>query len=177
MALVLNSITGKANAIKMLHQRIILIKSYLSALPPSYLADASLPASATETGANEGLNHPLLRNISALISRLPLLAPPSTTTTMTPTTPSPPPSTSLSTSETSDVHLISLLATLTRTIADARDFGAKYQVVQRARQDKRMAGLARGDPSGRAFNAFGGNMDDFTPGSEYEGGPPELGMV
>ncbi|KAJ9622717.1 hypothetical protein H2203_006368 [Taxawa tesnikishii (nom. ined.)] len=50
------SLTAKSNAIKMLHQRIDLLRSYLSALPPSYLSDASLISQPTSNPAE--LNHP-----------------------------------------------------------------------------------------------------------------------
>ncbi|TIA31122.1 hypothetical protein D6C83_07098 [Aureobasidium pullulans] len=71
---VMSSLTAKYNAIKMLHQRINLIRAYLAELPPSYLTDASLTVGVSDPP----LNHQLLRSISAMLARLPLLAPPTT---------------------------------------------------------------------------------------------------
>lgn len=164
-----SSLQGKANAIKMLHQRIQLIKAYLEHLPPSYLNDPSLAAAIDPS---QQLNQPLLRNISSLLSRLPLLTPPSSalaaTTPGIPTLPS-----SLATAsahEHSDVHLVSLLSALTRSIAEAKDMGSKYSVVQKARSDK-MPSLGQGGPRGMrgGFGAgFGGILDSpgdiSTPG-------------
>lgn len=120
----------------MLHDRLSLLKSYLSSLPPTYLTAASLPADS-----NLNLNHPLLRSISSLLSRLPLLAPPTapTTTPPTPSSTAAPTPTSLATAsaqEQADVHLVSLLSSLTRSIAEAKELGAKYSVVTKAREEK-----------------------------------------
>lgn len=128
------SLTSKSNAIKMLHSRINLITTYLSSLPPSYLTNPSLPPTTAE------VNHVLLRQISFLLSRLPLLAPQSGLS-------------STSASPSSDVELVALLSTLTASVASARELSTKSTVVLRSRTDRRMAGLARdaGEqmPSGR----------------------------
>ncbi|KAL1305931.1 hypothetical protein AAFC00_004073 [Neodothiora populina] len=148
------SLTGKANAIKMLHQRINLIKTYLQSLPDSYLTDASLAPSADQSTQ---LNQPLLRNISSLLSRLPLLAPPpshpSTETTTTPSS-QPPSLATASAHEHADVQLVSLLSALTRSLAEAKDMGSKYAIVQKARSDK-MPSLSRGSNRG-PFGGGGG---------------------
>ena len=71
-------------------------------------------------------------------------------------------STSLSTAsanEQSDVHLVSLLSSLTRTIGDAKEFGTKYSVVQKARMDHKKVNLARGQSGGY------GNSGGFTGGN------------
>lgn len=161
--IVIASLTSKSNAIKMLHQRIGLIQSYLSSLPPSYLSDPSIPVSSPN-GA-EQINHTLLRNVSALLSRLPLLSPPTaSSSSVSATDPIPAPNTVTSLSrasvqEQSDVHLVSLLSSLTRTISDARDFGGKYSVVTRARQDGKMRSMLKGDGSGvgAGFSRRGGD--------------------
>ncbi|KAK3061098.1 hypothetical protein LTS18_007019, partial [Coniosporium uncinatum] len=69
---IVTSLTAKANAIKMLHQRVALLHTYLSSLPPTYLSDASLPMTASTSSP---LNHQILRSASALLARLPLLIP------------------------------------------------------------------------------------------------------
>lgn len=166
-----SSLTGKANAIKMLHQRINLIKTYLQEVPSSYLNDASIPTTAEP---NLNLNQPLLRNISSLLSRLPLLTPPSSTpTTTTPGTPAPPSSlATASAEEQSDVHLVSLLSALTRSIAEAKDMGSKYAVVTKARSDKLGPGGARSMRGGFA-SGFGGSLED-SPGSPWGTGAGEM---
>ena len=156
----ISSLTGKANAIKMLHQRINLIKAYLEQLPPSYLNQDSLPLDPSVP-----LNQPLLRNISSLLSRLPLLTPPSSTaTTADPTLPTPPSSlATASAQEHSDVQLVALLSALTRAISEAKDMGTKYSVVSKARSDK-MPSLGPGAPPrnmrGGYGGAFGGIAED-----------------
>ena len=128
------SLTAKANAIKMLTTRLNLIKSYLKTLPSSYLTDAT----CTEAPA-ENTNYTLLRSINAMLSRLPLLAPPTTTTgeTTTSDTSSLPSSlASAADKEKQDVHLSTLLATLTRSIAEAQTMGSKFHVVSREKAAK-----------------------------------------
>ena len=157
----LASLTAKANAIKMLNQRLALIRAYLSAQPASYLTDAT----SASPPPRETTNYPLLRNISSLLSRLPLLVPPPPTTTTT-TTATPPPShqppastttsnttTAASTKEKSDVHLTALLASLTRSISDAQTLGAKFNILQREKQAKERKpfggrGMGFGDEGG-----------------------------
>ncbi|KAI5272822.1 hypothetical protein E4T47_03971 [Aureobasidium subglaciale] len=160
---VMSSLTAKYNAIKMLHQRINLIKAYLAELPPSYLTDASLPAGST----NPTVNHQLLREISSMLSRLPLLAPPTSNSSTVLPVPGLPQS-SLATAasqEQSDVHMVSLLASLTRTVAQAKDMGSKYSIVQKAKLDKNHTGGMMGSRQG-GFGNFGSGGDDpwGTPG-------------
>jgi len=160
------SLTGKANAIRMLHSRVNLIQSYLSSIPPCYLTEGSLPTGADATGTP--LNHPLLRNISSMLSRLPLLAPPSTAITWNGSTASTFQSQSnagvisslhtTSAAEQSDVHLISLLSALTKTVEDAREFGNKFSVVQKIRQDKK----SKGD------TGYGQTMEDASNPSSFD---------
>ena len=159
-----SSLTAKANAIKMLHQRINLIKAYLEQLPPSYLNDASLPATSDPSSH---LNQPLLRNISSLLSRLPLLTPPSaTSTTTSPGMPDAPSSlATASAQERSDVHLVSLLSALTRSIAEAKDLGQKYSVVAKARSDK-MPMVGPGPKGMRG--GFGGGFSNMFDNSQTE---------
>ncbi|KAF2150704.1 hypothetical protein K461DRAFT_295955 [Myriangium duriaei CBS 260.36] len=140
----ISSLTSKANAIKMLHSRLNLITTYLSTLPPSYLSDPSLPPSV------EGPNHVLLRQVNSLLSRLPLLSPPSSDANNT-------------SSPNSDVELVTLLSTLTASIASVRDLSTKSSVVSRARVDKRMAGMARGADLGPEL------MEGDTSGSRRGG--------
>lgn len=157
----ISTLTGKANAIKMLHQRINLIKTYLEQLPPTYLNNADLSPSSDPSVQ---LNQPLLRNISSLLSRLPLLTPPSSApAAATPGVPTLPSSLAIaSAQEHSDVHLVALLSALTRSVAEAKDLGNKYSIVSKARSD-RMPGIPggpRGMRGGFGGGGFGGNPED-----------------
>lgn len=112
-----------------------------------------------------------------MLSRLPLLAPPSNAA-LNPasgiTT-----SSSLATAsahEQSDVHLVSLLASLTRSISEAKDLGSKYAVVQKARAEKQgpaSMGMGMGMGMGVRGGPRGGMGGDpwNTPGEV-----PEFGM-
>jgi COP9 signalosome complex subunit 6 len=152
----------------MLHQRINLIKAYLAELPQSYLTDATIPAGPSDPP----LNHQLLREISSMLSRLPLLAPPTTQSSTTIPVPGMPQSAlaTASAQEQSDVHMVSLLASLTRTVAQAKDMGSKYSIVQKAKTDKSHAGMMGGRGGGGGFSNYGGPgpADDpwGTPGGD-----------
>ncbi|CAD0029585.1 unnamed protein product [Aureobasidium pullulans] len=153
----MSSLTAKYNAIKMLHQRINLIRAYLAELPLSYLTDASLPVGVSDPP----LNHQLLRSISAMLARLPLLAPPTTQSSASITIPATGiPQSSIATAsnqEQSDVHLVSLLASITRSVAQAKEMGSKYSIVQKAKADKTHTGLmGRGS---RGFDDYGADTD------------------
>ncbi|KAG9952057.1 COP9 signalosome-like protein subunit 6, partial [Aureobasidium melanogenum] len=169
---VISSLTAKYNAIKMLHQRINLIKAYLAELPQSYLTDASISAGTSDPP----LNHQLLREISSMLSRLPLLAPPVSQPSTTIPVPGMPQSSlaTASSQEQSDVHMVSLLASLTRTVAQAKDMGSKYSIVQKAKTDRNNVGMMGG---GRGFSNYGpGPGDDpwGTPGESNDYAPINL---
>lgn len=126
------SLTAKANAIKMLNQRINLVRSYLTSLPESYLTDAN----STELPA-DGVNYPLLRNVNSLISRLPLLTPPTAASATNGTNKTPSSSLHQTASrEQQDVHLTSLLAALTRSVSETQTLASRFHSVQRERNIK-----------------------------------------
>jgi COP9 signalosome complex subunit 6 len=149
----LTSLTAKSNAIKMLQSRINLLTAYLQALPPSYLSDASTPLSLELASA---LNQPALRSISALLARLPLLTPPDTASF-----------TRESEQTASDVELISLLSSLTRTVQDARELGKKWQISE-PRGNKRGAGGA-GFGGGGPLAGIGDFMEEDGPPGHQQG--------
>jgi COP9 signalosome complex subunit 6 len=123
------SFTAKVNAIKMLNQRINLIRSYLTSLPESYLTDANSTASPPD-----GTNYPLLRNVNSLMSRLPLLTPPTVSPATNEAHQAPVSSLHQTASrEQQDVHLTSLLAALTRSVSEAQTLASRFQSVQRER--------------------------------------------
>lgn len=153
------SLTAKANAIKMLNQRINLIRSYLTSLPESYLTDAN-----STTVPAEGTNYPLLRNVNSLVSRLPLLTPP----TATPITNGSAEAAAYSLHQTAsreqqDVHLTSLLAALTRSVSEAQTLSSRFHSVQRERNIKERNTFL---PNMNQSNFFGGERSSFVDSPE-----------
>jgi COP9 signalosome complex subunit 6 len=163
------SLTAKANAIKMLNQRINLIREYLKTLPTSYLTDTT----STEAPA-ENTNYTLLRSINAMLSRLPLLAPPTSSQTPSADTTQPqteipqqPTLTSAAAKEKEDVHLTTLLASLTRSIAEAQSMGSKFGVVSKERSARSRSNMGMGMGGmggGRGYSDMGGLLTEDTPG-------------
>ncbi|KAF1822033.1 uncharacterized protein K489DRAFT_380769 [Dissoconium aciculare CBS 342.82] len=164
----ISSLNAKVNAIKMLDERITLLRSYLESLPKSHLTSPDEPASTVAQNVGGGddsetssigaaINHPLLRSMNALLSRLPLLAPP------------PPSSTSDSTDptqnitalahaniqQTQDVQLTALLTQLTSSVADVQALAEKFSTVQRERTNRDRASHRGGGP-GRYGSDLGG---------------------
>lgn len=148
------SLTAKANATRMLRQRISLIKSYLAHLPPCYLNDASVHTFE----ANAQISHPILRSISSLLARLPLLTPstPAASSALGNTEGQGQPQLSMfsqeSAAQEADVALVSLLGKLGDTLQSASGVSKKYSIVEHARS---ISGRGRfplpsgmGDPSG-----------------------------
>lgn len=126
----------------MLSRRISLLRAYLAYLPPTYLSDPSLPLTNPPTTDPSALplNHPILRSISALLARLPILAPPDA-----------PAFARESLEEQSDVQLVALLASITGSVQAAKEAGRKHAVVDNARyQGKKglLAGMGSFDAGG-----------------------------
>ena len=94
-----------------------------------------------------------------MLARLPLLAPPPTTATATANG-----ADAMSTAgdkEKQDVHLTSLLSTLTRSLAEAQSMGTKFQVVTREKAARERGpfggpGGGPGRPGGMGFGHEGG---------------------
>lgn len=138
------SLTAKSNAIKMLHQRLSLIRSYLNSQPSSYLTDAT-----SKQPAPDSTNHTLLRSINAMLSRLPLLASPSASSAagLSPAT--------AADKEKEDVHLTSLLSALTRSISETQVLSSKFNIVAREKAVKERSPFAG---SGGGMNKGGGRL-------------------
>ncbi|KAI5362225.1 Putative COP9 signalosome subunit 6, MPN domain-containing protein [Septoria linicola] len=126
----ISSLQAKVNAIKMLNERINLIRTYLTSQPESYLTDAS-----TTAPPPDATNHQVLRSVNSMLSRLPLLAPPQSQHDAD-TLSSSNKLLQASQKEQQDVHLTSLLASLTRSVAEAQTLGTKFHIVQKERQNK-----------------------------------------
>ena len=168
-------LTAKANAIRMLQQRIALLRSYLDALPSCYLTQPAHPIDSNTPQvipADLNLDHQILRQTSALLARLPLLsattAPPPPPN---PTTPASQPTetstyTTQSLSQSTDVALTSLLSSLGTTLSHTQKLGRKAAVFESARNAKdpeRMGmgiGMGMKGSRGFEFDAFGGDRED-----------------
>ena len=121
----ISSLTARANAIKMLHSRIQLLKSYLTDLPSCYLTGAT-DGAATDQPPKSGfteINHPILRSIQALINRLPLLVPADEAAFE-----------QESLAEKSDVSLVALLGSLTAGTQELQEMGRKFGIVRDNKQ-------------------------------------------
>lgn len=149
----LSSITAKTNAIRMLHARIQLLHTYLASLPPSYLSDPSIPPSQTTAPlVDQGqlpVDQTILRNLLALLSRLPILAPPSAVSFI-----------AEAEEARSDTALIELLSSITGSVSHAKELGRKFAVVENARhlQQMRHRGLTSfGDAEGMGMGGKSGS--------------------
>lgn len=129
----------------MLQSRLQLLNAYLESLPPSYLTDTTIPLDPTTSGV---LDQPILRSISALLARLPLLTPPDTASY-----------TRESEQTASDVELISLLSSLTRSVQDAKELGKKWNMAEpRKNRDRGGFGQGMGGAEGPMMEEEGGRM-------------------
>lgn len=130
------SLTAKANAVRMLQSRIKLIKTYLESLPAS---TASGLTSSPPTATPMEPSPEILRSIVALLSRLPLIVPASSSAEQETDT-------GVFDKELlasrNDVHLVSLLSSMTQSIQSARELGRKFAVVEAGRKKVPMIALA-----------------------------------
>ena len=115
----------------MLRTRIGFLQSFLSSLPPSYLTDASIsqptvPPFTAPTSDPNVPNHQVLRSIQALLARLSLLTPTGQSDTFA----------QEQQEEKSDVQLVELLASITNSVADTKDLGRKWALVDGAKSSK-----------------------------------------
>lgn len=141
----------------MLHERIRLLKSYLSNLPPCYLTTPSPPnpTSGDALTTHTEINHPILRSIQALIRRLPLIMPSDHTLFS-----------QESLSQKSDVSLVTLLSNLGEGAKDAKELGRKFAIVDSSRQSsKKSQGTMNDDLFGGASGVQG--MEKAGTGSFY----------
>ncbi|KAI5811324.1 hypothetical protein DFH27DRAFT_507586 [Peziza echinospora] len=127
----LANLTAKANAIRMLHSRVRLLRTYLESLPQS---QATNPTAETLP-----ISHTLLRSIKALThSRLPLLIPSDYAAYQ-----------QESLAEQSDVSLVALLGTLTRSVEELKEVGRKFMIVDTAVQrESHLANVQMGGGGG-----------------------------
>lgn len=127
-------LTAKANAVRMLQSRIELMQKYI--------AEFESP-----TSSNEERNPEILRSISALLARLPLVVPSSTDANVETTTDA----WDKEIQEVrSDVELVSLLAKMTESLAETREMGKRFQVFSGLKKGKSECGAG-----GEAYEGFG----------------------
>lgn len=115
----------------MLHARIQLLKSYLTNLPPSYMSYSpqSDADDDSESAPHTEINHPILRSIQALLSRLPLLLPDNKQAFRQERL-----------AEKTDVQLINLLGTIGKSLKETREMGRKFSIVDQYRQTAKKGG-------------------------------------
>ncbi|KAF2001619.1 hypothetical protein P154DRAFT_619283 [Amniculicola lignicola CBS 123094] len=161
---ILSTLTAKINAIRMLSRRLILLRKYLASLPPSYLSDPTLPLTTPEPTQTHPLplSHPVLRSISATLSRTSILTPPET---------------SLFTLEqqqsASDVQLIALLSSITSSVGAAKELGRKSYLVESGKHNgKRSIFSGSGAGGGYDMGPGGGGayFDTVMGGAGGSGG-------
>ena len=147
---VISSLTARANAIKMLHSRIQLIKTYLETLPPSYLTTAG-DRKVTQNGVNDSppLDFPLLRSIQALLSRLPLLLSPSDLSNFN----------HENLAEKSEVGLVSLLGSVGQGVRDLQGLGSKFAVIESGKNSAKRSVFSQLPEGG--FDDPQGNLEDM----------------
>lgn len=128
---VIASMTAQYNAVKMLRDRLVIIRTYFDSIPPCHMTNPSLPISSSTLSEKDQL---LLRDISALLSRLPLLsnAHPSLVSKQ-PADSATLPSPNRETQESADVALTTLLTALTRSAAAMSELNRKHNIVSRIR--------------------------------------------
>ncbi|KAF2714802.1 hypothetical protein K504DRAFT_366861 [Pleomassaria siparia CBS 279.74] len=153
---ILSTLTAKTNAIRMLSRRIALLRAYMSSLPPSYLSDPSLPFD-TPVSAEQPLplDHSILRSISAMLSRISILAPPDAEAF-----------TLESHQESSDVQLIALLSSITNSVSAAKELGRKSHIVEHAKQQGRKGGINMMMSGGSGYDGAGSSYYDGEMGGE-----------
>ena len=167
-------LSSRANAIKMLLSRLSTIKSYLNSTPPSYLTDASLPSGApAQSTATTPISHPQLRSIQALASRLPHLSPADTEAFEADLA-----------AERTEVAIVSLLGSMGRSIAEAKELGRTVAAVEAGKSVSKKgaanrraaeAGYVDGGIMGNANSrGFGGLMDVDELGAGGGGGFDEM---
>ena len=142
------TLEAKANAVRMLQQRISLIKKYLQSLPACYLTDPSIQNSEQ----NPQISHSILRSITSLLARLPLIVPYTpkqgkeqangeTSTTGTDTAYK-----DERNEQSSDVDLIKLLGELGNTIHASDRFNKQFSIYESEVNKKRSGGRGFYDP-------------------------------
>ncbi|KAI1268848.1 COP9 signalosome-like protein subunit 6 [Xylariaceae sp. FL1019] len=115
------ALSAKGNSVKMLEARIDLLAKYLEHLPQNN-------AMITDEGEQTTPSHTILRSIEALTSRFSLLVPAATEAFEQEML-----------SESNDVNLMELLNNVMHSVADIRNIGKKYNIVESSKTHSRKA--------------------------------------
>ena len=118
-------LTSRANAIKMLQSRIAVIVAYLKSQPASYLMNASITPSSKESP-----DHTILRSISALEAQLRLASPADLIGIA-----------QESEQSKTDVELINLLSSLTKSVSDVKTLTRRWTTVEPQKRKMQMGNL------------------------------------
>ena len=118
-------LTSRANAIKMLESRIAVIIAYLKSQPASYLRNASLAPSSDKSP-----DHTILRSISALEAQLRLASPEDLIGIA-----------QESEQSKTDVELISLLSSLTKSVSDVRTLTRRWVTIEPQKRKMQIGNL------------------------------------
>lgn len=117
------NLTTRLNAVKTLESRTRLLKSYLESLPTSFYDSSGNGTVKASEAANSTFSHPILRNISSLISDLSLLTPQDSKSFAIE-----------SLAQENDVALVSLLGQLGENVQLMRELGKKSAIVEASKQ-------------------------------------------
>lgn len=130
------TLTTKANAVRMLRQRLALLRTYLASIPEDNYLKKVPSSPQTNVSPDPAVSHAILRSIASLLARLPLLLPslgPTATTTS--------PLAREAAAERTDVALTTLLGNMGGTLRVAQSLGRKVGAVESARNLKNNKGL------------------------------------
>jgi COP9 signalosome complex subunit 6 len=112
----------------MLKSRLDLLSAYLKAQPASYLTDASIPV---HEDSDKPIDHQILRSIQALTARQALLAPSDSAEFE-----------NEAQQQNTDVTLVGLLTSMTRSVNDVKQLGKKWHFVEPKRRSSMHASAA-----------------------------------
>lgn len=126
------NLTTRLNAVKTLESRTRLLKSYLESLPASFYDSSGNSTNKASEAANSTFSHPILRNISSLISDLSLLTPQDSKSFAIE-----------SLAQENDVALVSLLGQLGENVQLMRELGKKSAIVEASKQTGKLSTSSR----------------------------------
>lgn len=117
----MSALQAKYNAIKMMKTRVDLVVAYLEKLPPGFVAGSQ----TSKQGQYTTPSNNILRQIQALVTNIELATPAQKSTLAKEIL-----------QETNDVNLIALISDLVNSVAEVREIGKKFSIVESARNHK-----------------------------------------
>ncbi|KAB5577837.1 hypothetical protein GE09DRAFT_1087536 [Coniochaeta sp. 2T2.1] len=144
----ISALQTKANAIKMMRDRIGLLIAYLERLDPAYISGTSHPITEPADGSGEYLppSQTILRQIQALVTNIELVTPARQDELEKEML-----------RETNDVKLVGLLKDVLASVSDMRDVGRKFAIVEggRTANKRGQAGITLGGGDRQASSLVG----------------------